>query len=123
MSQSACFFNCLNGSLNANQVRVYFVFFLFISQELFLKLVFSGDEKISLSSQRNRYAQSIEHSFQGIVGPAMSPIGISIRNENIAVSHLLKRILLINKLIQRRKDSHSSSFGLQLLRKLIEHVE
>lgn len=53
----------------------------------------------------------------------MPPIGVSIRDENIAISYLLKWIFLINKLIQRRKDGHSSSFRLQLLGILVEHVE
>lgn len=123
MSQPTCLLDCLYGSLKANQVRVYFVLFLLIPQKLFLKLVFSGDEEISLSSQGNRDTQSIEHSFQRILAPTMSPISISIRYENIAISNLLKWIFLINKFIQRCKNSHSSSFSLQFLSILVEHVE
>ena len=123
VSKSTCLLDSLYCSLKANQVRVYFVLFFLIPQKLLLKLIFSGDEEISLSSQGNRDTQSIEHSLQWILAPTMSPIGISIRDEDIAISYLLKWIFLINKLIQRCKNSHSSSFTLQFLCILVEHVE
>jgi hypothetical protein len=116
-------FDDADGGLEREQVGVDLVLLLLVPQQLLFKLVLPSYHEAAFGSQRHRHTYSIHGRLQRVGLPGVSPVRISVRDDDVAIAHLLERVLLVHQFIERSKNGNSSPAILELLSVLEQHVE